>query len=142
MRIGEIAKKTGVGVETIRYYESRSLIEQPLKPGDGGYRDYPPETARRIRFVRDAQQLGFSLGEIVELLELQAGPGAGCVDVRRRAEAKLAEMLVKIENMQRIKLALEALIDACPGKGPVRECSILDGIKSGDLRLSPLKDGE
>ena len=142
MRIGDVAREAGVGVETVRFYEQKGLIAQPPKPGTGGFRDYPTASVRRIRFVRRAQQLGFSLGEIVELLELESGADAGCVDVRRRAEAKLEEVLIKIDNLERIEAALKTLIAACPGKGPARKCSILDSISDGDLQLNPMKNGE
>ena len=71
MRIGKVAEKAGVGVETIRFYERKGLIEQPRKPVDGGYRSYSPETVIRVRFVREAQCLGFSLKEIEELRVLR-----------------------------------------------------------------------
>ncbi len=74
MTIGEAARRAGVGVETIRFYERRKLISQPPKPSGGGYRSYPEETVDRIRFVRQAQELGFSLREIVDLLSLRADP--------------------------------------------------------------------
>jgi len=142
MRISDVAKEAGVGVETVRFYEQRGLIAQPLKPSTGGYRDYPSAAVRRIRFIRRAQQLGFSLAEIVELVELESGHDSDCIDVRRRAEAKLDEVLTKIGDLDRIKAALEALIEACPGKGPVRRCSILEAISDGDLQLNPTKNGE
>lgn len=142
MRISEVAKEAGVGVETVRFYEQRGLIRQPPKPTTGGYRDYPDAAVRRIRFIRRAQQLGFSLAEIVELLELESGDGAACVDVRRRAEAKLDEVTAKIGDLARIKGALEALIEACPGEGPARKCSILEAISDGDLQFNPTKNGE
>ena len=110
MRIGEIAKSAGIGVETVRFYESKGLISQPLRPATGGYRDYPTDTVHRIRFVRSAQQLGFSLQEINELLTLESGPASKCVDVRRRAETKRREVMAKIENLTGIKAALDALI--------------------------------
>ena len=142
MRIGEIAGSAGVGVETVRFYEQRGLINRPPRPNDGGYRMYPEETVRRIRFIRSAQQLGFSLGEILELLDLKAGPDARCIDVRERARAKLTEVEVKIDKLGRIRGALEELISACPGKGPARKCSILEAISSGDLHLDTLNTGE
>lgn len=142
MRIGEIAKEAGVGVETVRFYEQKGLIERPAKPRAGGYRDYPTQSVRRIRFIRRAQRLGFSLGEIVELLDLEAGADAGCADVRRQAEAKLKDVLARIDNLKRIKSALETLIDACPGKGPARKCSILEAIGNGNLQLDPMKKGD
>ena len=142
MRIGQLAKEAGVGVETVRFYEQKGLMAQPVKPETMGYRDYPAESVHRIRFIRSAQQLGFSLREIVELLELESGNSACCVDVRQRAEVKLEEVLVKIYNLNSIRKALENLIDACPGEGSTRNCSILEAINNGDIRLNPVKNGE
>ena len=142
MRISDIAREAGVGVETVRFYEQKGLIQQPAKPRTGGYRDYPAQSVHRIRFIRRAQQLGFSLGEILELLELESGPTARCADVRSRAKAKRAEVLTRIDNLKRIQEVLETLIDACPGKGPARKCSILGAISNGDLRLDSMKEGD
>ena len=142
MRIGQLAKEAGVGVETVRFYEQKGLMAQPPKPKTGGYREYPAESVHRIRFIRSAQQIGFSLGEIDELLELEAGNNTRCIDVRKRAEVKLEDVLVKIDNLKSIRKALEMLINACPGKGSVRKCSILEAINSGDIRLKPVKNGE
>ena len=142
MRIGQLAKEAGVGVETVRFYEQKGLMPQPPKPETGGYRDYPAESVHRIRFIRSAQQLGFSLGEIDELLELEAGNDTRCVDVRKRAEVKLEDVSIKIDNLKSIRKALEMLINACPGKGSVRKCSILGAINGGDIRLKPVKHGE
>jgi MerR family mercuric resistance operon transcriptional regulator len=136
MRIGEAARKASVGVETVRFYEQKGLVAQPRRPANGGYRDYPADTVRRIRFIRSAQHLGFSLNEVAELLALEAGDVAQCIDVRERAEMKRAEVEEKIEDLQRIKQALDALIDACPGQGPARACSILEAIARGELSLS------
>ena len=142
MRIGQLAKEAGVGVETVRFYEQKGLMAQPPKPETGGYREYPAESVHRIRFIRSAQQIGFSLGEIDELLELEAGNNTRCIDVRKRAEVKLEDVSVKIDNLKSIRKALEMLINACPGKGSVRKCSILEAINSGDIRLKPVKNGE
>jgi len=142
MRIGEVAKNACVGVETVRFYEQKGLVAQPRRPAGRGYRDYPADAVRRIRFIRSAQHLGFSLNEVAELLDLEAGNAAQCVDVRERAETKRAEVEEKIENLERIKQALDVLIDACPGEGPARTCSILEAINSGDLYLSAKTKGE
>lgn len=128
MTIGKVARDAGVGVETVRFYERRGLIDQPAKPKTSGYRDYPPETVERIKFIRQAQDLGFSLREIGELLVLKADPGADCADVRAQAAAKLEDVLVKIGRLQRIRGALEALVGACPGTGALAGCSILDAL--------------
>ena len=123
--IGKAAMRAGVGVETIRFYERKGLIEQPPKPLDTGFRVYPEETVRRIRFIRQAQEIGFSLREIDELLSLRADPAADCANVRERAAAKLEEVERKIEQLGRIRSALNDLIAACPGRGALRECSIM-----------------
>ena len=123
--IGKAATAAGVGVETIRFYERKGLIEQPPKPLDTGFRVYPEETVQRIRFIRQAQEIGFSLREIDELLSLRADPAADCAHVRERAAAKLEEVERKIEQLGRIRSALNELIAACPGRGALRECSIM-----------------
>lgn len=125
MRIGELAKMAGVGVETIRFYERKGLVAQPSRPAAGGFRSYPEETVARLRFIRQAQDIGFSLRETRELLSLQLDPSADCGEVRGHAQAKLDEVKRKITSLECIKQALEELIEACPGEGALRECSIL-----------------
>ncbi len=127
--IGKAARAAGVGVETIRFYERRGLIEQPPKPDGAGYRVYSTDTVRRIQFVRQAQQIGFSLREIKELLSLRADPSADCRDVRERATAKVKEVHRKIAELERIRGALEDIIAACPGHGALRACTILEALE-------------
>jgi len=129
MTIGKVAKKSGVGVETVRFYEKKNLISQPPRPLFGGFRIYPAETVERIRFIRQAQDLGFSLREIKELLSLRLDPEADCTDVRERAQDKLKEITRKIIAMEGIQSALEKLIEACPGEGELQVCSIIDAIE-------------
>ena len=126
--ISKAAKRAGVGVETIRFYERKGLIEQPLKPASGGFRVYPEETVARIRFIRQAQEIGFSLREIEELLSLRADPSADCSDVREQATMKLEEVNRKITQLEEIRGALEDLIAACPGRGALRACSIMESL--------------
>jgi DNA-binding transcriptional MerR regulator len=85
MWIGTVAKRAGVGVETVRFYEREGLIDKPAKPVNGGYRSYLPEIVDRIRLIRQAQSLGFSLKEIDDLLSLRADPAADCADAAREA---------------------------------------------------------
>ena len=125
MTIGKAAGEAGVGIETIRFYERKGLIEQPPKPRSYGFRSYPRETIERIQFIRQAQDLGFSLREVEELLSLHANPSADCTDVREQTRAKLQEVDRKVARLQKIAAALKELIAACPGKGALRECSIL-----------------
>ena len=128
LTIARAASEAGVGIETIRFYERRGLIHQPPKPEGRGVRVYAPEQIRRIRFIRQAQQIGFSLQEIQELLSLRADPGADCSAVRNQAMTKLEEVKRKIADLQRIGSALEALIATCPGHGTLEACTILDAL--------------
>ncbi len=131
--IGRAARGAGVGVETVRFYERQGLIEQPLKPLSGGFRHYPAETVERIRFIRQAQEIGFSLREIGDLLSLRADPSADCSGVRERAAAKLEEVNRKIARLEKIRGALVELIAACPGSGALRRCSIMEALEgAGD----------
>lgn len=128
MTISRAAEQAGVGVETIRFYERRGLIKQPARPKTGGYRFYDDEVVERIRFVRQAQELGFSLRQIAELLSLRADPGADCGDVRSQAVSKREEVDRKIAQLQHIRAALDGLIASCPGGGALRACTIIDAL--------------
>ena len=131
LTIGKAARLAGVGIETIRFYERKGLIEQPVKPDTGGYRRYPQKTVEKIRFIRQAQELGFSLREIDELLSLQSDPEADCSDVQKQAAVKLAEVDQKIARLRQIHKALSSLIAACPRCGPLGACSIMGAILDG-----------
>lgn len=126
--IGRAARRARVGVETIRFYERRGLIAQPPKPRTGGYREYDDETVAAILFIRQAQELGFSLREIGELLSLRTDPKANCGDVRAQALIKREEVDRKIGQLAQIRNALDALIASCPGSGALRVCTIIDGL--------------
>lgn len=129
LTIGKVARRSGVGVETVRFYERRGLIAQPPRPSTSGFRTYPEQTVARIRFIRQAQELGFSLREAGELLDLKADPAADAAAVRTRAATKLAQVEDKIRRLERIRRALEALIAACPGSGALRTCSIMEALE-------------
>jgi Hg(II)-responsive transcriptional regulator len=128
MTIGRIAGAAGVGVETVRFYERRGLIAQPPKPNGTGFRIYSEETVHRIWFIRQAQEIGFSLREIDELLSLRADPLADCADVRERATIKREEVDRKMAQLERIRSALKELIAACPGRGALRTCTIMEAL--------------
>ena len=130
MTISRAATQAGVGVETIRFYERKGLIEQPLRPRDGGYREYDCETVERVRFIRQAQELGFSLREIAELLALRTDPNADCSDVRVQAIAKRNDVEAKIGQLENIRSALDVLIARCPGGGDLSACTIMDAISA------------
>lgn len=142
LTIGRAAKAANVGVETIRFYERKALIERPARPRGSGIRRYSPETVQRVRFIREAQRLGFSLREVRELLELQADPAADCSDVRDRAAAKLAEARGKIERLQRIANALETLVAGCPAHGRLEGCTILGALASPADQVDSSAGGE
>lgn len=128
MTISRAAQRAGVGVETIRFYERRGLIRQPPRPRSGGYRFYDNNVVERIRFIRQAQELGFSLREIKELLSLRADPAADCGDVRAQAVTKRQEVDRKIAQLQHMRGALDTLIATCPGGGALRACTIIDAL--------------
>ncbi len=136
MTIGRIAKAASVRLGTLRYYERRGLLPRPPRTASN-YRLYPAETVRRVRFIRRAQQLGFMLEEIRELLSLRARPGARCADVLRRAQAKVRDIDGKVRSLQAMRKALSRLVSACSGKGPVTECPILETLDSGETAQTP-----
>lgn len=129
---GELARQCAVNFETIRYYEQRGLIPRAARSA-GNYRIYRADTVRRVRFIKRAQELGFTLQEIKELLSLRAIPGALCADVRKCAEAKVTDIHEKIRTLQSMQRALARLIGQCSGKGPVSGgCPILDALDAED----------
>lgn len=125
LTIGKVAQLVGIGVETVRFYTREGLIAEPPRRGFG-FRDYPPETVARLQFIQSAKQLGFSLKEIRELLELRVDGEVTCADVRLRATAKIADIETRIRDLQRMRKALVVLAETCKGTGPVSECPILD----------------
>ncbi len=127
LTIGKVAEAAGVGVETVRFYERKGLIAQPRKP-EHGFRVYPDDAIRRIRFIRQAQELGFALRETEDLLALRTDPGSDCADVRVRAVAKLEDVERKLQQLQDIGGALKQVIAACPGRGALSGCSIIEAM--------------
>ncbi len=123
----ELAKRGGVNLETIRYYERQELLSKPPRFA-AGYRLFSPEGVRRVRFIKRAQELGFSLKEIKELLALRIAPGSTRADVRKRAEAKIADIDEKVEHLRGMKKSLVRLTEACCGNGPASECPILENL--------------
>jgi MerR family copper efflux transcriptional regulator len=128
MTIGQVAKRAGVGVETIRFYEREGLIAPPPRRRSG-YRAYPAETIDRVRFVKRAKALGFSLKEIKELLALRIAPDTTCAQIKERAEAKIMDIENRIRSLRRMKQALGQLTEACSGSGSVSACPILDALE-------------
>jgi len=128
LTIGKVAKLSGVGVETVRFYEREGLIPDPPRR-ESGYRQYPEETVSRIRFIKRAKELGFSLKEIKELLFLSSDPSATCGDIRKRAKSKIADIDARIQTLRKMKIALSQLTATCSGIGPTTECPILETLK-------------
>jgi MerR family mercuric resistance operon transcriptional regulator len=125
LTIGQLAKKAGVNIETIRYYERRGLIPKPFRR-ESGYRQYTRHTLTRIQFIKRAKELGFSLREILELLSLRLDPDTTCGDIKKRAEIKIADIEEKIRILRRMKRALITLAMECKDSGPAGECPILE----------------
>lgn len=98
-----------------------------------GYRKYADDAVARLLFIRHAKELGFNLKDIKGLLALRVTPGTTCTDVRKRAEAKLADVRVKLEMLQRMESALVKLTAACRGRGPTSACPILDALEGQPL---------
>ena len=126
--IGKLAKRAHVNIQTIRYYERRGLLPEPERSASN-YRVYAEDTLLRVRFIKRAQDLGFTLGEIKELLELRAAPRSCCEDVRARAEAKIRDIDKKIRSLDTMRTDLAQLVNACSGRGPVTECPILESLR-------------
>lgn len=129
--IGKIARRAGVGVETVRFYERQGLIAVPTR-GASGYRQYPEDTVSCLRFIRRAKALGFALREIRELLALRVDPIGSSSEVKARAQAKIAVIEEKISTLRRMQETLVHLATACDGCAPVRACPILDALEAHD----------
>lgn len=128
MTIGKLAKAAGVGVETIRFYEREGLILKPSLSAGSGYRKYDCAVIDRLAFIRRAKDLGFTLDEIRELLNLRAKSKSKCATIKTKAEAKIADVNRKIDDLMAIKSALEKLVSTCNAESPTSECPILDAL--------------
>jgi len=128
MTIGDVSKQTGIGIETIRFYERKGLIPEPPRT-DGGYRIYPEDTVARLRFIRRAKELGFTLSEIADLLFIRGDSGADCGEVREQAIAKITDVARRISDLKRIKKQLETIASECEAGRPLDECPILEALE-------------
>ncbi len=125
LTIGALAKAAGIGVETVRFYERKGLIPEPPRTRSG-YRQYPRDTADRVKFIRRAKGLGFTLREISELLDLRVDEVAACGPVEAQAREKLEQVNSKIEELRRMETALQRLVEACERRKPTGACPILE----------------
>ncbi len=127
--MGELARQAGVGVETVRFYEREGLLAEPPR-ASSGHRRYPERELVRLLFIRRAKELGFTLAETRELLQLRATRGARCGGVKRRAEEKIEDIERRVRTLQRMSRVLKKLHAACDGeKGPIAECPILEALE-------------
>jgi MerR family mercuric resistance operon transcriptional regulator len=137
LKIGELAQRSGLSVETLRYYERRGLIPPPERL-PSGYRIYPPATVQRLAFIRRCKTLGFTLEETLDLLQLQRHPEQESAAVKQRVEQRIADVRGKVRDLQRILAALEGLSALCDGEGPVADCPILAFLeRESDTPRSP-----
>jgi MerR family transcriptional regulator, copper efflux regulator len=120
--IGAAAKRAGMGIDTVRYYERSGLIK-PQTRLESGYRKYSEAEVSRLRFIKRAQALGFTLKEIGDLLKLSAQKDVA--RVKKSAQAKLVDVEARIASLQKIRDGLAALVEACPGHGRPEDCPIL-----------------
>lgn len=127
LTIGQLARATHVGVETIRYYERRRLLPKPPRR-ESGYRQFPLEAIKRIRFIKRAQNLGFTLREISRLLAFSDGQQAECDEVRQFALEKVREIETKIDHFMRLRQILFDLVGKCQGEGPLTDCPIIESL--------------
>lgn len=125
MGIGELAKRAGVRIDTVRYYERHRLL-YPRERSPAGYRRYGDREVARLRFIRRAKALGFSLAEVAELLALSSRRDVA--QVKRHAQAKLAAVDERLAELQRVRAALADLLSACPGNGRPAQCPILQAL--------------
>jgi Cu(I)-responsive transcriptional regulator len=129
LSIGEVSKQTGLGVDTIRFYEKEKLIPPPPR-SHSGYRIYSTEIVERICFIQRAKTLGFTLSEIADLLSLRANPESSAAEVKQKALRKIDAIENKIRNLKEIQKELKALAATCSGTGTVDTCPIIEGIES------------
>lgn len=128
MNIGQLARQAGVPIDTVRYYERQHLLPAPRR-SPAGYRVFDADAVRRLRFIRRAKALGFSLDEVAGLLDLSARRDQDMAGVRSAAAARLADVDQRLRELQRIRDALAQLVDACPGHGDLAACPIMAALQ-------------
>lgn len=131
MTIGQVANASGVGIQTLRYYERENLLPTAARK-PSGYRLYQPDAVARLRFIRRAKDLGFSLEEIRQLLKLQDERPGNRTRVKAIADQKVHELDNKIRDLKRMRTVLTRLSKTCSGKGPVHDCPIIEALQGHD----------
>lgn len=127
LQIGKVAKESSVGVETVRFYESKGLIALP-KRNASGYRQYSESVVKQIQFIQHAKTLGFSLREVGELITLKGKRNARCNSIKETAIAKIADIQEKIDSLEKMKKALQPLVAQCKASDPISDCPILGAL--------------
>ena len=133
LRIGEVAAQAEVNIQTLRYYERRGLLKEPERR-PSGYRTYPPEAVRVVRFIKKSQDLGFTLREVEELLRLRENRSRSRAKVQAIALAKIRDIDEKTHRLRAIRKALNVLVDSCSCRGERMECPILEALEDGTPR--------
>ncbi len=132
LSIGQLAVAANVNVQTVRYYERRGLFPSPRRTA-AGYRQYTSDSVARLRFIRHAQALGFSLAEIDDLLGLRVRRGSACDAVEHRTREKIAVVDRRIQDLRRLKRTLQRLAGACAERRPTDECPILEVLEHANV---------
>lgn len=127
MKIGELAQRAGIGIDTVRYYERQGLLPPPVRQASG-YRSYVAPDIDRLRFVRRAKGLGFTLQEIRDLLALSGRREDDMGSLKASATEKLAVVEAKLAELTRIRDGLRTLVESCPGHGALEQCPILNAL--------------
>ncbi|MBS0209438.1 MAG: MerR family transcriptional regulator [Planctomycetes bacterium] len=127
MRIGEVAKLSGTGIETIRFYEREGLLLEPERR-PSGYRQYDEASVERLNYIRRAKELGFTLAEIRELLQLSF-VASHCEHIRQRAETKITDIEQKIRSLRQMKRSLGKIVEHCRTKGATEDCPLVHQVK-------------
>jgi MerR family transcriptional regulator, copper efflux regulator len=125
MTIGELARKVGVNVQTIRYYEREGLLPDAHRWPDSGYRDFNDDALLRLQFIRSAKELGFTLREIKELLDMRVLPGESCGEVKQLFEVKLGDIETRMKEMRRLRRVLLKFVAACDHHRTKTSCPAL-----------------
>lgn len=134
LRIGQVAAAAGVNVQTLRYYERRGLLTAVTRR-PSGYRAYSVETIGLIRFIKRAQELGFTLDEIADLLALRENSQARCSEVRHRTRVKIDEIDRRIDHLTAMKRALAELLSSCTSNASIRSCPIIEALSEEQYRI-------
>jgi MerR family transcriptional regulator, copper efflux regulator len=136
LSIGQVSRQAGVAIETVRFYERQGLLAEPARKASG-YRQYTDEVIPRLLFIKRAKDLGFSLSDISEFLELRADSSTTCDEVRQSAREKIEEIVRKMEDLDRMKNALVELVGACDERTS-SECPFLVALAKQDAGLGEI----